>query len=82
MATNVKEFVDQNLGIRATLRIPNVNSDNSYVRFGRNFDNMRVKGEDNVIENISHLKNSFNNVSSDKQVHIFDVIRDVQDFEL
>ena len=64
------------------MRIPNIDLDNSYVRFGRGFDNIRVRGKDNVIGNISYLKNSFNNVSSDNQVHIFDVIRDVQDFEI
>jgi len=48
------------------LRIPNVDSDNSHVGFGKGFDNMRVRDEDSIIENVSHLKNSFNNVSSDR----------------
>jgi len=48
------------------LKIPNIDLDNSYVRFGRDFDNIRVRGKNNIIGNISYLKNYFNNVSSDK----------------
>jgi len=39
MASNIEASVDEILSFGTTLRIPNVNLDNSYVRFRKDFDN-------------------------------------------
>ena len=39
MASNIEASVDDILSFGTTLRIPNVNLDNSYVRFRKDFDN-------------------------------------------
>jgi len=42
VTSNVEAFVNEILSFGTTLRIPNVNPDNSYVRFRRDFDNLRM----------------------------------------
>ena len=40
-AFNIKLFVDKTFGLRTTLRIPDVDSYNKYIQFGRDLDNSR-----------------------------------------
>jgi len=42
VTSNVEASVDEILSFRTTLRILNVDLDNSYVRFRRGFDNSRM----------------------------------------
>ena len=42
MTSNIKASIDEILGFGTTLRIPNVDLDNSYVRFRRGFDNSMI----------------------------------------
>ena len=79
---NSCDIVDEILGFGTTLRIPNVDLDNSYVRFRRGFDNSMIWGKYSIIKNISHLKDSFDYISSDQEVCIFNVVGDAQDFEI
>ena len=82
MASNIKASIDEILGFGTTLRIPNVDLDNSYVRFRRGFDNSMIWGKYSIIKNISHLKDSFDYISSDQEVCVFNVVEDAQDFEI
>ena len=82
MASNIKASVNEILGFETTLRIPNVDLDNSYVRFSRDFDNSMIWGKYSIIENMSHLKDSFDYISSNQEVCIFNIVRDAQDFEI
>ena len=82
MASNIKASIDEILGFGTTLRIPNVDLDNSYVRFRRGFDNSMIWGKYSIIKSISHLKDSFDYISSDQEVCVFNVVEDAQDFEI
>lgn len=59
VATNIKASVNEILGLRTTLRVLNINLDNSHVRFGKGFDNIKIRGEDGVVEDVSYLKDFF-----------------------
>jgi len=47
------------MSILATLRIPDIDLVNSYIRFGRNFDYMRFRDNTNIVENVSGLDDHF-----------------------
>lgn len=82
VASNAEASVDEILYFGTTLKIPNVNSNNSHIRFRRGFNNLRIWDKYSIIENISCLKSSFNYIGGDWKVHIFDIIENVQDLEI
>ena len=58
----IKISVNKVFSLSVTLRVSYVDLDNCYIRIWRSFDNVRVECKNNIIENVSCLKNSFNNV--------------------
>ena len=59
---NIEVFVYKVFYLGTVFKIPNINLDYSYISFERYFDNIRVKSKNNVIENVSRLKNSFDKI--------------------
>ena len=71
MATNVETSVDKILSFEITLRIPYSNQNNSYIRFGRSFDNIWVRSKNNIIEDIGYLNKIFNYIRRNGDISIF-----------
>jgi len=65
------------MSILATLRIPDIDLVNSYIRFGRNFDYMRFRDNTNIVENVSGLDDHFYHTWIDRHVSAYDKIRDI-----
>ena len=58
-ASYIEVSVNDFLGIRPILGIPDVNLNDSYIRLGQNLDNLRFGSEDDIVENMVVLENAF-----------------------
>jgi len=58
----VEASIDDIFHLWTILEILDINPDYKYIRFKRHFDNVRLKYEDNIIENISSLNNFLNDI--------------------
>jgi len=82
VTSNIEASVDDAFSLGTTFRVPDIDTDDSHVRFGRCFDNMRLGCENSIIENMSGLNDPLNNVCYYKKVNIFDIIRYTQNLEI
>ena len=57
-----RSITDKIFSLSTALKVPYINLNNCHIRFWRRFDNIRVRHENNVIENVDRLKNPFNDV--------------------
>jgi len=62
VTSDIEAFVDVTFGLGTTLRVLFINPNHCYIRFRKNLNNMGVESKNNVIENISSLENSLDNV--------------------
>ena len=64
MMPYIKVFVNKALGFYTILWVPNVNLDDSYIRFRRSFDYMSLESKDYIVEKIGFLNYLFNLIIS------------------
>jgi len=82
VTSDIKAFVDVTFNLGTTLRVLYINPNYCYIRFRKNFNNMGVESKNNVIENISSLENSLDNVWCYWKVSVFDIIENTQNLKI
>jgi len=58
-AADIESPIDETLDFGTTLHVPYIDSDNGHVQLGRYLDNSWFRGQDDVIEDVVALQNSF-----------------------
>lgn len=78
----VKAPINETFSLRATLSILYINPDNSYIKLGEYFDNLRLRSKNNIIEDMCGLNDLFNNVRYNRDVEVFNNVWNVQDLKI
>jgi len=63
VTTDVETLVNETFGFGTILCILYVDPNYSHIQLGKNFDNVWLRSENNIIENIGDF---FNNISGDR----------------
>jgi len=71
----IEATVNEFLSICTTLRIPDVDLYNSYIQFGRDFDDPLTRYKGNVIEDMVVFEYFLNVIQQDRKVSVFSIIR-------
>lgn len=77
MTFYVEASVDKSLGECTALWILNINPNNRYIWFGRNFDNMWFKSNSNVVKDMSRFDDWLYYTWIDRYISAFNVIRNI-----
>ena len=80
--SNVKSSVDDFFGIVTVLVIPNVDSDNSHIQLGRDFDDVWSQCKNDVIENVITFENAFDIIRGDTYARFVNKIWNAYDFKV
>ena len=59
IVANIKAPIDKHFSVKSTLDIPNINPNDSYVRFWRYFNNSQFRRKRNIIKNMILFEYSF-----------------------
>ena len=78
-SSDIEILVDDCLGLCTILQIPDVDPNDSHVRFGRCFDNMRLRSQYNIIKNVKLFNNVLNNVGSNRGICLILKVRKSND---
>ena len=62
ITSNIEASVYKVFHLGAVLEILDINSDYNHIKFKRHFNDTRVESKNNIIENVSILKNPFDNI--------------------
>jgi len=59
-----------------TLRVPDIDPNYSYIRFGRHFDDLGSRHENSVVKNVSTFDHYFYDICCDRKISIFNKVED------
>ena len=83
MISNVKVSIDEVFCFRTTLEVLNINSNDSYIRFGKSFDDLETWYKNGVFKYVSTFNHCFYNICSKRKISIFDeVVLQTQDLSV
>ena len=82
ITTNIEAPINKHFDQRTTLSILYVNLYDSYVQFRRNFDNIGLWCNFDVVENISGFNDQFYNFRIDRGIGVFNEIMNTQDLQV
>lgn len=68
--TDVEVSVDETSNIWAILRIPDIEPYDGHVWLGKYFDNPRLGGKQNIVEDMVVLENIFDHICLDRHVYV------------
>ena len=75
MSSYVKTSINETFSFRATLIILYINIDNSYIKLGGYFNNLRSRSENNIVEDMCRLNDLFNNIKMLKSSMIYKICK-------
>jgi len=78
----VTASVNQHFYFRTILRVSDIDPNNSHVYIWRCFNNVRVRSEGNVIENMSGLDNALHYIGKDQNVCTLNKVENTKDFKI
>ena len=83
VSSNIEALIDKALSLAPTLNILNVYPDNGHIQLGENLDNLQLRSENNIVENLILLYDVFNITRSETNLRItMRIIWDVYDFKI
>ena len=77
VASNIEVSINEIFCSDTILRVLDINLNYNYIQFGRSFDNLESGYKNSVIKNMSTFDYYFNNICRDREISIFNEVKDI-----
>jgi len=77
VASNIEVFINEVFCSDTILKVSDINLNYNYIQFGRSFDNSEFGYKNSVIKNMSTFDYYFNNICRDREISIFNKVKDI-----